>query len=47
MNALRANAQSAEHVIAAIATVVLNRPAKLNALTKPMWRALGAAQGAQ
>jgi enoyl-CoA hydratase/carnithine racemase len=24
-----------------IATVVLNRPAKLNALTKPMWRALG------
>jgi enoyl-CoA hydratase len=26
----------------AIATVVLNRPAKLNALTKPMWRELGA-----
>lgn len=26
-----------------IATVVLNRPAKLNALTKPMWAALGAA----
>jgi enoyl-CoA hydratase/carnithine racemase len=25
----------------AIATVVLNRPRKLNALTKPMWRALG------
>ena len=25
----------------AIATVVLNRPAKLNALTKPMWRDLG------
>lgn len=25
----------------AIATVVLNRPAKLNALTKPMWRRLG------
>ena len=25
----------------AIATVVLNRPHKLNALTKPMWRALG------
>jgi len=25
----------------AIATVVLNRPEKLNALTKPMWRALG------
>lgn len=25
----------------AIATVVLNRPAKLNALTKPMWQALG------
>ena len=25
----------------AIATVVLNRPAKLNALTKPMWRELG------
>lgn len=24
-----------------IATVVLNRPAKLNALTKPMWQALG------
>jgi len=24
-----------------IATVVLNRPEKLNALTKPMWRALG------
>jgi enoyl-CoA hydratase/carnithine racemase len=24
-----------------IATVVLNRPAKLNALTKPMWRELG------
>ena len=27
----------------AIATVVLDRPAKLNALTKAMWRALGAA----
>lgn len=27
----------------AIATIVLNRPEKLNALTKPMWRALGAA----
>lgn len=27
----------------AIATVVLNRPHKLNALTKPMWRALGEA----
>ena len=26
-----------------IATVVLNRPEKLNALTKPMWQALGAA----
>jgi enoyl-CoA hydratase/carnithine racemase len=26
----------------AIATVVLNRPAKLNALTRPMWRELGA-----
>ena len=26
-----------------IATVTLNRPDKLNALTKPMWRALGAA----
>ncbi|MDQ6680247.1 MAG: enoyl-CoA hydratase-related protein [Pseudomonadota bacterium] len=26
-----------------IATVVLNRPAKLNAMTKPMWRDLGAA----
>jgi enoyl-CoA hydratase/carnithine racemase len=25
----------------AIATVVLNRPEKLNALTKPMWQALG------
>jgi enoyl-CoA hydratase/carnithine racemase len=25
----------------AIATVVLNRPAKLNALTRPMWRELG------
>src|SRR3546814_16828867 len=25
----------------AIATVVLNRPAKLNALTKPMWQTLG------
>ena len=24
-----------------IATVVLNRPEKLNALTKPMWRLLG------
>ena len=24
-----------------IATVVLNRPEKLNALTKPMWRRLG------
>ncbi len=27
----------------AIATVVLNRPEKLNALTRPMWRALGEA----
>ncbi len=27
----------------AIATVVINRPAKLNAMTKPMWRALGEA----
>ena len=27
----------------AIATVVLNRPAKLNALTRPMWRELGEA----
>ena len=26
-----------------IATVVLNRPERLNALTKPMWKALGAA----
>lgn len=26
-----------------IATVILDRPAKLNALTRPMWRALGAA----
>ena len=26
-----------------IATVVLNRPEKLNALTKPMWRRLGEA----
>jgi len=26
-----------------VATVVLNRPEKLNALTKPMWHALGAA----
>ncbi len=26
-----------------LATVVLNRPAKLNAMTKPMWRALGEA----
>ena len=25
----------------AIATVVLNRPEKLNALTRPMWRRLG------
>ena len=25
----------------AIATVTLNRPAKLNAMTKPMWRRLG------
>ena len=24
-----------------IATVVLNRPAKLNAMTRPMWRMLG------
>src|SRR5438034_11478305 len=30
----------------AIATVVLNRPAKLNALTKPMWRELGETIGA-
>ena len=30
----------------AIATVVLNRPAKLNALTRPMWQALGATIGA-
>ncbi len=29
------------HRKGAIATVVLNRPEKLNALTKPMWRALG------
>ncbi|MGV3743383.1 MAG: enoyl-CoA hydratase/isomerase family protein [Burkholderiaceae bacterium] len=29
-----------------IATVVLNRPAKLNALTKPMWQALGDAVNA-
>ena len=29
----------------AIATVVLNRPEKLNALTKPMWQALGEAIG--
>src|SRR6266705_2703233 len=29
-----------------IATVVLNRPEKLNALTKPMWRELGATIGA-
>ncbi|MDQ9170095.1 enoyl-CoA hydratase-related protein [Oxalobacteraceae bacterium R-40] len=29
-----------------IATVVLNRPAKLNALTKPMWQELGAAVNA-
>ncbi|MEO8281751.1 MAG: enoyl-CoA hydratase/isomerase family protein, partial [Ideonella sp.] len=27
----------------AIATVVLNRPDKLNALTKPMWQRLGSA----
>ena len=27
----------------AIATVVLNRPEKLNALTRAMWRALGEA----
>jgi enoyl-CoA hydratase len=27
----------------AIATIVLNRPQKLNALTKSMWRALGEA----
>ena len=27
----------------AIATVVLNRPEKLNALTRPMWRRLGEA----
>ena len=26
-----------------IATVMLNRPEKLNALTKPMWRLLGEA----
>ena len=36
-----------EHVSAtrdgAIATVVLDRPEKLNALTKTMWQALGAA----
>lgn len=31
---------------AAIATVTLNRPDKLNALTKPMWRALGDAMRA-
>src|SRR6266705_800862 len=30
----------------AIAAVVLNRPDKLNALTKPMWRELGATIGA-
>jgi len=30
----------------AIATVVLNRPEKLNALTRPMWRALGDAVAA-
>ncbi|HET9823504.1 MAG TPA: enoyl-CoA hydratase-related protein [Burkholderiaceae bacterium] len=30
----------------AIATVVLNRPHKLNALTRPMWRALGQAVSA-
>src|SRR5437667_1465893 len=30
----------------AIATVVLNRPEKLNALTKPMWRELGESVGA-
>src|SRR5476649_2099144 len=29
----------------AIATVVLNRPAKLNALTRPMWKRLGEAFG--
>ncbi len=29
----------------AIATVVLNRPHKLNALTKPMWQRLGAVMG--
>lgn len=29
------------HLDATIATVVLNRPEKLNALTKPMWRRLG------
>jgi enoyl-CoA hydratase/carnithine racemase len=29
------------HRDGAIATVVLNRPAKLNALTRPMWRELG------
>lgn len=30
-----------KHIDGAIATVVLNRPEKLNALTKPMWHQLG------
>ncbi len=33
------------HRDGAIATVVLNRPDKLNALTKPMWRQLGNVMG--